>query len=298
MTNTAVTRRRFCGNLVAGAAIMSPLISPLNAVAATTLDLDHDPDLLQAMIKMRGSLDSELVIGWLKAKRFAVSQGRVEPLCGVLAMTITNFRQVSEELFEEVILEVAHYTDFHSGELLTRLVMPFTGKEVEVPPYRYGPLSGRYAVQLDENKPYVPRANSNEDEFSPAGSILMTKSIRVEDIRGGKLFMRHEAHGRVMLPDSKTPSVFYKESTIWSAGLSEVLDTATRNVNSSVSYAAMTGWRPWMQMGDLPGHTSSNGFGGKVQSMADLPEDILRYTQQLQPDVLADPQALLDAFDG
>jgi hypothetical protein len=298
MTNTAVTRRRFCGNLVAGATILSAVLSPSRALAAPTLDLDHDPDLLQAMIKMRGSLDSELVVGWLSAKRFAVSQGRVEPLCGVLAMTISNFRQISEELFEVVILEVAHYTDFHSGKLLTNLVMPFTGNEIEVPAYRYGPMSSRYAVQLDENKPYVPRADTNEDEFSPAGSILMTKSIRAEDIRDGKLIMRHEEHGRVMTPGSESPSVFYKESTIWSAGLSEVLDTATRNVNSSVSYSAMTGWRPWMQMGDLPGHTSSNGFGGKVQSMADLPDDILRYTQQLQPDVLAEPQALLDAFDG
>jgi hypothetical protein len=297
MSGVALTRRSFCGNLVTGAALVSPVLSPLNVLAAPGLDLDHHPDLLQAMIKMRGSLDSELVVGWLSAKRFAVSQGRVEPLCGMLAMTISNFRQVSEELFEVVILEIAHYTDFDTGELLTQLVMPFTGQEIEVPPYRYGPMSSRYAVQLDEKKPYVPRAETNEDVFSPAGSILMTKSIRVEDIRGGKLFIRHEEHGRVKPLDSETPSVFYKESTIWSAGLSGVLDTGTRKVDSSVSYSAMTGWRPWMQMGDLPGHTSSNGFGGTVQSMADLPEDILRYTQQLHPDVLADPQALLDAFD-
>lgn len=298
MTNTAVTRRRFCGNLVAGAAIATPVLSPFNVLAASTLNLDHDPDLLQAMIKMRGSLDSELVVGWLSAKRFAVSVGRVEPLCGVLAMTISKFRQVSDELFEVVNLEVAHYTDFHSGELLTSLVMPFTDKEVKVPPYRYGPLSGRYAVRLDEKTPYVPRADTNEDEFSSAGSILMAKSIRVEDVRDGKLFMRHEEHGRVMPPDSETPSVFYKESTIWSANSSEVLDTRTRKVNSNVSYSAMTGWRPWMQMGDIPGHTSSNGFGSTVQSMTDLPEDILRYTQKLQPDVLENPDALLDAFDG
>ncbi len=294
MTSAGLTRRRFCGNLVAGAAITTPVLSPLIALAAPTLDLDHRPDLLQAMIKMRGSLESELVIGWLSAKRFAVSQGRVAPLCGVLAMTISNFRQISEELFEVVSLEVAHYTDFHSGQLLTRLVMPFTGQEVEVPPYRYGPMSGRYAVQLDEKNPYVPRAGTNEDVFSPAGSVLMTKSFRVEDIRGGKLFIRHEEHGRVKTLDSETPIMFYKESTIWSADLGEVLDTGTRNVDSSVSYSAMTGWRPWMQMGALPGHTSSNGFGGKVKSLADLPEDILRYTQQRHPDVLKDPQALLD----
>jgi len=294
----AVTRRRFCESFVAAAAIIGPGLSPFAASAAPTLDLDRHPDLLQAMIKMRGSLDAELVVGWLRAKRFAVSQGRIEPLCGVLAATFNNFRQVSEELFDVVTLEITHYTDFQTGALLDRLVMPFVDKEVQVPLYRFGPVRSRFAVQLDEKEEFAPAADSNEGEFAPAGSVLMTKSIRAEAIRGGKLFMRHEEHGRVKPHASAIPTMFYKESTIWSAGLTDVLDTSTRNVDASVSYSAMTSWRPWMQMGDLPGHTTSNGFGGKAQSPADLPEDFVRYTQRQHPDVLKDPQALLDAFDG
>jgi hypothetical protein len=296
LPSAAVTRRRFCETLVSGAAIIGPALSPLNALAAPTLDLDHDPDLLQAMIKMRGSLDSELVIGWLRAKRFAVSQGRIEPLCGVLAATFKRFRQVSEELFEMVALEIVHYTDFETGELLDRLVMPFVDKEVEVPLYRFGPARSRFAVQLDEKEEFSPSSDTNENEFAPAGSVLMTKSIRAEAIRGGNLFMRHEEHGRVRPRDSEIPTMFYKESTLWSAGLADVLDTSTRNVDASVGYSAMTSWRPWMQMADLPGHTTSNGFGGKAKSLADLPEDFLRYTRQQHPDVLEDPQAVLDAF--
>ncbi len=46
-------------------------------------------------------------------------------------------------------------------------------------------------------------------------------------------------------------------------------------------------------MGDLPGHTASNGFGGRVEAIADLPEDFLRYTAQRHPDVLEDPSSLL-----
>lgn len=298
LPSAAMTRRRFCGSLVSGAAIVGPVLSPFNALAAPTLDLDRHPDLLQAMIKMRGSLDSELVIGWLRAKRFAVSQGRIEPLCGVLAATFNRFRQVSEQLFDVVTLEITHYTDFETGELLDRLVMPAADKEVEVPLYRFGPARSRFAVKLDEEEEFAPASHTNEDDFAPAGSVLMTKSIRTEAIRGGNLFMRHEEHGRVRPRDSETPTMFYKESTIWSAGLTDVLDTHTRNVDASVSYSAMTSWRPWMQMGDLPGHTTSNGFGGKAQSLADLPEDFLRFTRQHHPDVLEDPQAVLDTFEG
>jgi hypothetical protein len=292
-----VTRRRFCETLLSGAAFAATGLLPSGVSAAPTLDLAREPDLLKAMIKMRGSLDSELVIGWLKAKRFAVSEGRIEPLCGFMSATFNRFRQVSEQLFDVVTLEITHYTDFETGELLDRLVMPFANRQVQVPVYRFGPVRSRFAVNLDEKEDFAPAANTTEGAFAPAGSVLMTKSIRHEDTRAGKLFLRHEEHGRVKPNDSDIPTMFYKESTIWSAGESAVLDAGTRNVNASVGYSAMTSWRPWMEMGDLPGHTASNGFGGKVGLISELPEDFQRYTRQRHPDVLADPGALLDAFE-
>ena len=45
--------------------------------------------------------------------------------------------------------------------------------------------------------------------------------------------------------------------------------------------------------GDLPGFTSSNGFGGKARTVADLPDDYLRFTEKTNPDVLEGPEALL-----
>ena len=264
---------------------------------ARSLDLNNQADLLRAMIKMRGSLDSELVIGWLRAKRFAVSRGRVEPLCGLIAATFSRFRQVSDELVEAVVLEITHYTDFETGALLDELTMPFANRTVAVPPYRFGPTRTRFAVDLDERERFAPQAESTEGDFSPAGTVLMTKSIRREGLLNGDLLLRHEEHGRVYPDDSEVPTLFYKESTIWSAPEQAVLDGQTRRVNSRVSYSAMTSWRPWMQMGDLPGHTASNGFGGRVDGIADLPEDYLRYTRQRHPDVLEDPAALLDAIE-
>lgn len=50
-------------------------------------------------------------------------------------------------------------------------------------------------------------------------------------------------------------------------------------------------------MGDIPGHTASNGFGARARSVADLPDDFLRYTRELHPDVVEDPEAVLDTFE-
>ena len=287
------TRRRLCQSLLAGAALLGPGTLPLRASAAGELNLDRESDLLRALVKMRGSLDSELAIGWLRAKRFSVSQGRIEPLCGLVSAAFSRFRQVSDHLFEAVVLEVTHYTDFETWELLDTLVMPFTNREVEVPAFRFGPTTTRYAVRLDEKEEFEPQAGTTQEAFSPAAAIRMTKSIHPEYVRDGTLLLRHEAHGRVKPNDSDIPNMFYKESTVWSAPLADVLDPNLTRVDALVNYSAMTSWRPWMHMGDVPGHTSSNGHGARARSIEDLPEDFLGYTRQLHPDVVEDPEAAL-----
>jgi hypothetical protein len=292
----ATTRREFCRFAMCGATMLGAgLISPASN-AAQKLNLEIDADLLRAMVMMRGRVDSELAFGWVRAKRFAVSQGRVEPLCGFVAATFKRFRQVSDEMFEAVVLEVTHYTDFDTGELLNELVMPFSNQRVEVPVYRFGPARTRFAVRLDEKEDFAPAASTNEDDFSPAGTVLMNKSISPESNRGGTLYLRHEEHGRVYPFDSDFPTMFYKESTIWSAPIEEALDSSRASVDARVSYSAMTSWRPWMRMGDIPGHTASNGFGYKVSSISDLPEDYLGYTKQRHPDVLEDPEGILNSI--
>ena len=292
-----MNRRQVCGALAAGTGLIGiGLASPL--VAATKeLDLDNDSDLLRALIKMRGSLEPELVIGWLRAKRFAVSNGRVEPFCGVLAATFYRFGQVSDDLFEAVALEITYYTDLATGELLDSVVMPFSGKRVTVPIHRFGPTTTRFAVRLEEQEDFEPVAGTTQDQFAPAASVRMSKSIAPGYVRGEELYLRHEEYGRVYPADSSNPNMFYKESTLWSAPLNKVLDERTANVDTRVGYSAMTSWRPWMQMGDVPGFTTSNGFGGKARSLADLPDDYLRFTERTNPDVLEGPEALLDALE-
>ena len=293
----SATRRSVCQSLLAGAALFGAGGWPMRVSADGELDLSQEPGLLRALIKMRGNLDSELVIGWLRAKRFSISQGRIEPLCALIAAAFSRFRRVSDDLYEAIVLEITHYTDFETWELLDTLKMPFTGREVEVPAFRFGPTRTKFAVSLDESQEFEPQEGTTQEAFSPAASVRMTKSIHPEYVRDGTLLLRHEEHGRVRPNDSDIPNMFYKESTIWSAPLNEVLDPNVRQVDSLVNYSAMTSWRPWMHMGDVPGHTSSNGHGARARSIEDLPNDFLAYTRRLHPDVLEDPAAALGGFE-
>ena len=282
-----MSRRGFCGALMAVAMV------PAGPAVAGDLDLGRKADLLTALMKMRGSLDGRLALGWVRARRFALSQGVVEPLCGFVAATLNRFERVSEDLFSVVTLEITHYTDFDTGELLDSVVMPFTRRRVAVPAYRFGPAVTRFAVNLEEKSDFAPAKGTTEGEFAPAGSVLMSKSIASPFVRQGQLYLRHEEYGRVFPTAATVPSLFYKESTVWSAPVREVLAGTTIQVDSQVAYSALTSWRPWMQMGDLPGNTVENGVGGRARSLAELPDDWLRYTRQVHPDVVADPEAVL-----
>ena len=48
-------------------------------------------------------------------------------------------------------------------------------------------------------------------------------------------------------------------------------------------------------MGNVPGHTAENGRGAKVASLTLIPADILRLTERLHPDVIEDPERVMDS---
>lgn len=296
--STTLDRRGFCRG-AASAAVLG-LIPGSGLASGRTdgpLDLAKPADLLRAFVKTRNTLGPELCIGWLRGKRFAVSEGRVQPLCGMLAATFNLLNRVSDEEIEFISLEVSFYTDFETGEPITELLMPFTGKTVQVPVHRFGPTGMRFSVFLDETEHFVPKANTSQAAFATAGSVSMSKSIEVDAQRDGDLVLRHEEYGRRYPEGTDKPSMFYRESTLWSAPADEVLNPRQQRVDSTrVAYSAMTSWRPWMEVGDLPGHTFSNGFGRKARVLEDLPMDYRDYVQQVHPDVLADPEGLLRAY--
>ena len=299
------TRRDFCTTTISGAALLlaSGFLPPAFAQGdardgGATLNLDNDSDLLRAHIKMRYSTGPEFCMGWMRGKRLAFSEGRVEPLCSMLAATFAKRHQVSDNEFEFVLIEVAFYTDYETGELLKTIKMPFSGREVEVPLYRFGPETSRFAIKLEESRHFVPKPGATEGEFATPGVFTMTKSITKNHLHNGDLFLQHQEYGRSYPDNSDRPSLFYSESTIWSAPVKDIIDPARTSVASEMSYSAMTSWRPWMKMGDIPGHTSSNGFGRRAFKFADLPADFRSLLKQEHPDVFENAEALLTQYQG
>jgi hypothetical protein len=253
-----------------------------------------DTDLLAALVRLRGSLDGRVTAGWLESWRYAVIDGEAWPLCRVLAGALSRFERKRDDLYEATILEITHYLDFATGELLDTLTMPVTGRVVKVPPYRIGPTPVRFAVRLDERETFSPtQEGKGAGNFAPLGEVRLRRSVSDARRSGDRLFLRHEEHGSLTPASAGVPPVSYREWTLWSGPAAVALDPAAGYCPSEYSYTAMTSWRPWMQMDGVRGHTLDSGRGAKARRLGDLPQRYLELTERLHPDVIRDPVAAL-----
>ena len=252
--------------------------------------------LLDSYVRLRARTDGKTCFGWLDALRYAVVDGEIHPFCRVLAAGVARFKKVSDQRYDAVMLEVAHYVDMKSGELLDTVVMPGTGKVVKVPSYRTGPKRVAFGVAIDESETVgegIPR--SQLKAFAPVGEVRLIRSVSEPRLQDDSYFVRHEEYGRVIPSDRTAARLFYREWTTWRGPAALALDPQVVSAPCDYSYAALTSWRPWMQMGNVPGHTAENGRGAKVASLSLIPADILRLTERLHPDLIEDPERVIDS---
>jgi len=273
-------------------AMMAVPASPALAASTEARPLPPLPqyDLLDAFVRMRGRNDGRLVYGWLEAERSTVIDGEITPLCGVIAGTVQQFVRRSETVYEATTLEIAHYTAPGTDEILTQVRMPGTGRVVDVPRYRFGPTRVRFAVDLDEWEEFAPQDQAaNAQQFAPKSSVHLIRSIGPARTIGGSVYLRSSEFGRAYSDRSRPPNIFYREWMTWKSAGAALADRQAPSVPAEYSYASLTSWRPWMQMGNVAGHTAENGYGAKALAWDDCPARFLELTRRQHPDVLDDP---------
>jgi hypothetical protein len=261
-----------------------------------SLDLNRPADLVTAVMKMRCSTDGLLRFGWLRAKRFSYIDGEVLPLLDLLAGTVSRAVKTAEGVYDLTVLETTYYLDSNSGELLGGLAMPGTGQVIQVPLYRSGPKtivieSSNVTAEESTGSAGVVADDSEkrQAQFAPKGSVRLERSVGPAVIDGETVWIRTEEYGRVRPASAAQSPVFYRESATWQGRLTELQDPQVHSAWTALSYSAATSWRPWMQMGDVKGHTMSNGIGGKVDDINEMPADWLQLTEKHHPDILDDP---------
>ncbi|WP_394730089.1 DUF1838 family protein [Altererythrobacter sp. GH1-8] len=250
-------------------------------------------DPLSTVMRMRGSADGALTMSYLDAVREIVVDGDIVPFCDLKAFVVARYVPVGS-LFEAQILEVAYYVDRKTGKQIESFQFPGQSEPVAVPKYRTGPLTVRFANQLDEWETVTP-GNPGEAsaDFAPPSRVRLQRSVETPWVSREKLLVRTNEYGRAYTSGSSKPAVFYREWMIYEALAEDIFSTQSPNIPAEYSYTAISSWRPWMKMDQVSGHTTSNGRGRKIFSPAELPHDIRQLVMQHDPDILDDPAGAL-----
>lgn len=249
------------------------------------------PALLEAFVKLKARTDGKVSIGWMDAVTYAFIEGETFPLYRLFAATWYRFTRASPDRFEGAALEVATYHDIESGEELQSLRMPRTGQLVDVPRFRSGPSQLEVVLhQRDEKKFSMPQATGKQgSSFFQEGIARRRGDIGTPERDGWLLSIKDSHETRVIPANPAAPGFFYSEWTIYRGAWDAVMNPAVALVPAEVVYSSLASFRPWMKMGNTPGHTVQSGIGAKVERVEELPTRILDLCRKYHPDLVNAP---------
>ncbi len=281
-----LSRRQALSGL-AGAALTLPWWSRLPAdesLADKALDLNDPWDRLTALAKLRGNIDGSTVMWWMKGVRYGVVDNVIQPLFGMLVGSFQRLRPIPGKGFEVNMLEMSYFTDLATGAVLDTFKNPYNGKVVEVPEQRLGP----YPVLMRPTGVILP-------DVPMFGEVELQTQVGPAFVSGDDVWIRDDSTVKV---DSDHPMMgkhIYNELVTYRGSLRELNDPRVTSARSEISYTAVTSWREWFEADDVGGHTTARANGSKIYRLEDFPPEYLVAARERHPDLIADPDAVLDA---
>lgn len=280
-----ISRRNFASKMgVLGLGGAAFAVTGLPVWGRSGLDLKDRGDFLNAVVKMRGSVDERLCIGWVTGTRYVVIDNKAIPMMGLLAATFTQYRRSRPDAYTARSIEVAYFIDLETRKLIETWRNPFTDRVVDVPMVRMGP--SQFEITADGLD--IKRAAGE------AVGMTFNHSFKPAIVRGDDVWITEviDVHGTPQVEDANP--FIYNEMTTYRAKMSALADPARATVSTDVSFHGLVSFRPWMGFGEMSGHTTAHGAGTRSASMGDLPKYYVELTREFHPDVLDDPLAVLN----
>ncbi len=292
----ALSRRNILAG-VAGVAATGVALKSHTSHAANHFDPTDPVQVLRTLHRMRGSEnDGRIAMGWLKGQRFGVVDAEIVPLMGMITGTFARHNVLEDGSIELTSFELAFYTDFETGELIDTLKIPYTGKTVEVPKLKLGPSKSVVKPEFYSLREVggETERTASDDAMRPTGSMRFEHWLGPVTVKDGHVWITEASSAKVVPADPKAPSVIYSEAVTYKGDEADVNNPDLPTLKSTLSYTGITSWRPWMQMGDYPGHTTSHALGSKSFDLDGLPDDYREMAEKHYPDAIANPAAILD----
>lgn len=278
-----INRRQSLG-LMAGV-VMAAKAPGTEMEADTGVGVADDPRaMLQALMKLRASVDDRLTLEWFKGVVYGVVDAALTPLFSLNAVAFASFEAQDDSSFLGRRIEVVYHGDLATGERISEFRNPYNGKLMAVPLSRT-PLQ---PVTINTNGLMLPAQLGPlrieaESELGPAIS------------NGGRTWIRLDTRSRMFPPNAQQPAMVYNESISYTGSSADLETPEKVSVPSQISYYNLMSWRPWMMMDGVAGHSISIAAGEKVWQLAELPADLRQFVAAEHPDLAADALAVLTA---
>lgn len=278
----------------AAAGLSAPALSATAPRASIeALDL-HDPaDHLRMYVKMSASEEdgAETLLVY-EGTTFGVTNGTdLKPLYGMLGFSpVRTFRQ-PDRSWRILGSEAAVFTDLATGKVLETWQNPYLDdRAVDVWHLRTGPIN----LRLD---PYRPINAGGWRLLRPSTYGTNGFFMPVQEYDGHYIValdaqaQRKNPLDPAVWPAESTGAMMrYSEHNTWRIKRSDVENHDIPSPPIFASWHTNKEWRPWMLMGQRPGHIYNHLIAYKVKSIGEVPRVLLDYYEKVAPQFLSAPK--------
>ncbi len=272
--------------LKGAAALLAAANLPYTEIAGATpaagggqlYDLSIPEQALDALVKMRGDLTGREVAWFWTGTVWAMIPGEGNrKLFDYDGFSAARFEAVDGG-YRMLNRETGVYRDPRTGEILDRWRNPFLDREVTVL-HRLNDhvnveikVGGRFAIEA------IPTTVMGDDIWW----------------RLDMFFFRPSPITRSEFPLNVQNDMYQgSELTMYHARLSDLQNPDTANIPAGVTFARISQWEPFMEMGNRPGHMVFHAAGKKLMSgaveLAEVSPRLHRYLADDHPDYLHAP---------
>lgn len=278
---SALSRRDLLGaTLALGGLGLAPAPAAGGAAAPSTAGRP-DPTVLHRKLRFR--TDRGFAYWWLRGIKYGQVGTTLTPLYTNLTGTIQRITPADDGGFAMTMLEMTIALDTVTDEPLSRWKNPYTGEVLPVSFRPVGPVTVDYRA---DNTRVMP------DELG--GSRLESEGeIHAPVIVGDDVFIAEAVRARVYRDGGARPFEV-NDMSHYHGSLHELADPGITMAAATVSFAEVTGWQRWMNMGEKPGNLTSRSFGAKVASFGEMPEQWRSLLKEKAPEIAADPEGRLE----
>ena len=253
--------------LLAAAMALSP--------QAHALDLQSEAGSLEAMVKLRCSLDPQQEeILWWAGTLFAQEPGKkAAPLMGFEGYNICRAEKQPDGVWRLYTRELTFYRDLKTGKIIDSWDNPLSGERNEVVQVANDPVN---TVLNAPGRPlHLPWVEAGDE-------VMLTLNI--------PLAYPNPLQPAEFPAESSGPTYMGSEHFMFFAPRAAMEDPTLKSVPVTYGWTRVGPWLPWMKLGTRPGSLLYIAQGNKRASVDELPADIQEHVRTRYPEYARAPE--------